>query len=86
MRSSIPSESINVNQTAGGRSIYHPTTSWKQLESQYIISDIFAEGNFAHVRKATKKQSKVDFAMKIIAKNKIHGREQIDNEIAVMQR
>lgn len=57
-----------------------------QLETQYNISDIFAEGNFAHVRKATKKQSNVDFAMKVISKSKIQRREQIDNEISIMQR
>ena len=62
------------------------TDSFTQLETQYIISDIFAEGNFAQVRKATKKQSKLDFAMKIIAKSKIQRREQIDNEISIMQR
>ena len=26
----IPSETINLNQTANGRSIYHPQITWKQ--------------------------------------------------------
>ena len=68
-----------------GKNIFCPQMSWEKLEAQYEISDVFAEGNFAQVRKATKKSSKVDFAIKVIPKEKVLKRAMIDNEISIMQ-
>jgi len=52
-------------------SVYHPQISWRKLEEQYDITEPFAEGNFAEVRKATKKTTKEHFAFKLIKKSKV---------------
>ena len=86
--SSVPAnadDTFHQNFTSFNTQLYTVVT-WEQLQSQYQISAVFAEGNFAQVRKAQKKSSKVDFVMKIIPKDKINKREIIDNEINIMQR
>ena len=43
----------------------------RKLEDQYVISEPFAEGNFAEVRKISKKSNNEEFALKVISKNKV---------------
>ena len=81
----MPRLNGQIDHFGVGKNIFCPQMSWDKLEAQYEISDVFAEGNFAQVRKATKKSSKVDFAIKVIPKEKVLKRAMIDNEISIMQ-
>ena len=81
----MPRLNGQIDHFGVGKNIFCPQMSWEKLEAQYEISDVFAEGNFAQVRKATKKSSKVDFAIKVIPKEKVLKRTMIDNEISIMQ-
>ena len=81
----MPRLNGQIDHFGVGKNIFCPQMSWEKLEAQYEISDVFAEGNFAQVRKATKKSSKVDFAIKVIPKEKVLKRAMIDNEISIMQ-
>ncbi|KAK3731837.1 hypothetical protein QZH41_020198 [Actinostola sp. cb2023] len=59
----------------------------KKVEEVYDIGRKIGDGNFAVVRQCTSKSSKKDFALKIIDKRKISGKEKmIEDEISIMRR
>lgn len=59
----------------------------KKVEDVYIIGKKIGDGNFAVVRHCTNRESKREFALKIIDKRKINGKEQmIEDEISIMRR
>lgn len=59
----------------------------KKVEDVYDIGRKIGDGNFAIVRQCTNKTNKKEFALKIIDKKKIRGKEKmIDDEIAIMRK
>lgn len=59
----------------------------RKVEDVYIIGKKIGDGNFAIVRQCTSRQSKKEFALKIIDKRKISGKEKmIDDEIEIMRK
>ncbi|XP_031557992.1 serine/threonine-protein kinase DCLK2-like [Actinia tenebrosa] len=59
----------------------------KKVEDVYDIGRKIGDGNFAIVRQCTNKTNKKEFALKIIDKKKIKGKEKmIDDEIAIMRK
>ncbi|CAG8585799.1 23685_t:CDS:2 [Cetraspora pellucida] len=60
------------NHSKGGE----PSFPW-DLEKNYTISNILGKGSFAVVRKCTDKRTNVDYALKIISKTVIKGKEQM---------
>ncbi|CAG8538034.1 8129_t:CDS:2 [Cetraspora pellucida] len=61
-----------LNLTKGGE----PSYPW-DLEKNYTISNILGKGSFAVVKKCTDKRTNVDYALKIISKSVIKGKEQM---------
>ena len=63
------------------------TVTDKTVEDVYLIGKKIGDGNFADVRECTDRITKKEFALKIVDKSKIQGKEQmIRDEIDIMRR
>jgi len=61
-------------------------TSRNTIEARYEIGKIIGDGNFAVVRESRLRNTESEYAMKIIDKSKLKGKEDmIENEIAIMK-
>jgi len=61
-------------------------TSRGTIETRYEIGKTIGDGNFAVVREARLRNTESEFAMKIIDKSKLKGKEEmIENEVAIMK-
>ena len=66
--------------------IKYGTITDKKVEDVYYIGKKIGDGNFAEVRECTDKITKKEFALKIVDKDKIRGKEQmIKDEIDIMR-
>ena len=67
--------------------VKYGTVTDKTVEDVYLIGKKIGDGNFADVRECTDKITKKEFALKIVDKSKIRGKEQmIRDEIDIMRR
>ncbi|XP_066299706.1 serine/threonine-protein kinase DCLK3-like isoform X1 [Branchiostoma lanceolatum] len=58
----------------------------KEMKSRYEIGKTIGDGNFAVVKEAKLKNTDSDYALKIIDKSKLRGKEDmVENEIAIMK-
>lgn len=58
----------------------------RSLEAQYIKGNVIGEGRFAVVRAAMHRTSRKEYALKIINRAKVFGREDIvENELRIMR-
>ncbi|CAH1775078.1 unnamed protein product [Owenia fusiformis] len=72
----------HINKTKFERQV----TSMDRVQDKYIIGKTLGDGNFAVVKQAELKSTGVNYAMKIIDKAKLKGKEHmIENEIALMR-
>lgn len=67
--------------------VKYGTVTDKNVEDVYHMGKKIGDGNFADVRECVDKITKKEFALKIVDKNKIRGKEQmIKDEIEIMRR
>lgn len=67
--------------------VKYGTVTDKTVEDVYLIGKKIGDGNFADVRECTDRITKKEFALKIVDKSKIQGKEQmIRDEIDIMRR
>lgn len=67
--------------------VKYGTVTDKTVEDVYLMGKKIGDGNFADVRECTDKITKKEFALKIVDKSKIQGKEQmIRDEIDIMRR
>lgn len=82
-----PHKRVSKGSTQHEQELEYGRVTDKKVEDVYIIGKKIGDGNFAVVRQCTSKATKKEFALKIIDKRKIAGKEKmIDDEIAIMRK
>ena len=82
-----PHKRVSKGSTQQEQEVEYGRVTDKKVEDVYIIGKKIGDGNFAVVRQCTSKATKKEFALKIIDKRKIAGKEKmIDDEIAIMRK